>query len=210
MLRSVRGTGLLLVTGVPLLMCGFASGYICCLRARSAPPSDMRQRELLQPGDAPPAVRAGVLASLREFQQGYARRDPNQIQAFMQSLFPRNGDILSLGTGGGTAEWVRGYDASAQFIQSDWRGWGEVQLDTDHALVWSSGDVAWVASLGTVQFQHTARPLRFTAILTRQGDRWLFRQLHFQWDDSDPDATDLLHPHAYFRALRVLAEDLFR
>ena len=47
------------------------------------------------------------------------------------------------------------------------------------------------------------RPLRFTAILTRQGDRWIFRQIHFQWDDRDPGVLGLLRSATYGRLARV-------
>jgi hypothetical protein len=73
---------------------------------------------LLQKGDAPAPVRARVLAALRAFQEGYFRRDPNQLVPFMHRLVPENDDILLLGTD--ADEWVRGHDAVSQFIREDW------------------------------------------------------------------------------------------
>lgn len=186
-----------------LAMCGFAFGFFACLYSKSAPRPEFRERQLLQTGDAPPAVRAGVLASLRAFQEGYVRRDPGNLDSFMNRLFPRDGQILILGTEGGTAEWVRGYPAAAEFIRGDWRDWGDFRFDVDHSSICSSGDVAWIASIGSVNFNGMERPVRFSATLARNGDRWLFRQVQFQWDDQDPEASDLFHPRTYFRLARL-------
>jgi hypothetical protein len=180
----------------------FALGFVSCLHLKSAPSAAMRAEELTTPGDASPAVRSGVLASLHAFQDGYVQRNPAAIDAFMGRLFPRDQDILALGTEGGTFEWIRGYDRTAQFIKADWQGWGDFRFDVDRSLIWSSGDVAWVASLGSVGSGSHARPVRFTAILTRDGDRWLFRQVHFQWDDENAHDRDVLNPRTYARMVR--------
>ena len=187
-----------IVAACVMLAC-FACGFLSGLHLKSAPSGAMRAQELATPGDAPLVVRTGVLASLQAFQDGYVRRDPQAINAFMSGLFPHDQDVLVLGTDGGTFEWLRGYDRAAQFIKADWQGWGDFRFDVDHALVWSSGDVAWVASLGSVGTGNHPRPVRFTAILTRNGDRWLFRQVHFQWDDDDARDRDLLNPRTYAR-----------
>jgi hypothetical protein len=72
----------------------------------------------------------------------------------------------------------------------------------DHSVVWSLGDVAWVASVASLQSKDSARPIRFTAVLTRNGNRWVFRQIHFQLDQTDPEQADILNPHTYFRLAR--------
>lgn len=186
-----------------LAMGGFAFGFFACIVSKSAPNPALRDRQLLQPGDAPAAVRAGVLASLQAFQQGYIQRNPANLDAFMTRLFPADGQVLLLGTEGGTAEWVRGYPAAAQFIHDDWRDWGDFRFDVDHSIICSSGDVAWVATLGSVDFKGSKRPLRFSATLVRNGDNWLFRQVQFQWDDQDPEASAVFHPHTYFMLARL-------
>lgn len=198
-LRPMWKNAVYVLVAACLMLACFAGGFLSCLHLKAAPSEAMRAQELTTPGDAPAAVRTGVLASLQAFQEGYTRRDPQAIDAFMSGLFPRDQDVLVLGTDGGTFEWIRGYDRAAQFIKSDWQGWGDFRFDVDHALVWSSGDVAWVASLGSVGTGKQQRPVRFTAILTRNGDRWLFRQVHFQWDDDDPHDRDVLNPRTYAR-----------
>jgi ketosteroid isomerase-like protein len=175
---------------------------MACLDLKSTPPNDSLKSQMLQAGDAPPAVRAGVLDSLRAFQDGYVKRDRRTLDPFMTKLFTRDDDILMIGVEGGPSEWARGYASVARFIQRDWQQWGDFRFDVDHSVVWSSGDVAWVASLGSVQSKDSVQPIRFTAVLSRDGDRWVFRQIHFQLDQTDPEQADILNPHTYVRLAR--------
>lgn len=186
---------------VLLVSAGFASGFISCLHLKSAASYDLRMQYLQPAGDAPPAVRAGVLTALRAFQSGYIKRDPNNLDSFMSRLFAKNDDVLILGTDAG--EWVRGYPAAAEFIRADWQSWGDFRFAVDDSNIWSCGDVAWIASVGVVQFKGADRPLRFSAILTRDGSNWLFREVHFQWDDRDPSAVDILRPKTYFKLVSL-------
>lgn len=171
----------------------FTFGFVSSLHLRSAVSSDFLKPYLLQAGDAPPSVRAGVLAALTDFQEGYVKRDPKELNAFMNRLFSKNDDILVLGTNAG--EWARGYPAVGEFIRRDWLYWGDFRFAVDDSIVWSSGDVAWMASIGAVHKNGWDRPLRFSAILTRQGNRWLFRQVDFQWEHRNPSPADLLRPN---------------
>jgi hypothetical protein len=189
-----------------LIVLAFAFGFVTCLHLKSVASGDRRQRYLPQSGDAPASVRAQVLVALRAFQEGYIRRDPKELDAFMDRLFPENGDILLLGTD--ADEWVRGYRPVAGFIRTDWLKWGDFRFAVDDSIVWSSGDVAWIASVGAVREQGVDRPLRFSAILTRNGNNWLFRQLHFQWDVRDPSPSDLLHARTYLKLVRLVLRHL--
>jgi hypothetical protein len=65
-----------------------------------------------------------------------------------------------------------GYAAAAAFIKTDWKGWGDLRFDFDHSHVLSSGEVGWVASIGSIRFKNGERPVRFTPIVTREPDRW--------------------------------------
>ena len=76
----------------------FTFGFVSSLHLKSAVSSDLRKQSLLQAGDAPLAVRAGVLAALRDFQEGYVKRDPKELDSFMNRLFPKKDDILLMGT----------------------------------------------------------------------------------------------------------------
>ena len=68
-----------------LLFGSFTLGFVSSLHLKDAPSRELRQRHLMQTGDAPPAVRAGVLASLRAFQEGYVRRNPRRVEFFHAS-----------------------------------------------------------------------------------------------------------------------------
>jgi len=108
----------------------------------------------------------------------------------MDRLFSKADDVSLLGTDAG--EWVRGYPAVSEFIRGDWQNWGDFRFDVDGAVISASGDIAWITSIGMVHGRRADRPIRFTAVLKRDGDRWLFRQLQFQWEERDPSPTEFL------------------
>jgi hypothetical protein len=182
-----------LVSALVVYLLG-AAGLLCCFAAylhmKRVAGSDLLAQQLQKPGDAPLPVQAGVRNALKDFQDGYTQRDPRNLDAFMSRLFGKNDDILILGTGG--AEWARGYPAAAEFIKADWKGWGDLRLGVENALICSSGDVAWVTSTGTVQKKGIERPVRFSAILTRNDGIWHFRQVHFQWEGHGASPANLL------------------
>jgi hypothetical protein len=169
---------------------GLALFFGVLLHGNADAPSDLRAQYLRRPGNAPPAVQAGVLAALRDFQQGYAKRDPKDIDPFMSRLFANDSDVLILGTD--RSEWARGYSAASDFIRADWLGWGNLRLAVDDSIVSSYGDVAWIATVGTVHFKGYDRPVRLSAVLTRNGNRWLFRQVQFQWEGRAASPSSLL------------------
>lgn len=187
-----------------LILGAFIFGFVSCLNLKSTVSHDLRQQYLLQAGNAPLPVREGVLAALRDFQEGYVKRDPKELNSFMNRLFPKSDDVLLLGTD--ADEWVRGYPAVGDFIRADWVNWGDFRFAVNDSIVWSSGDVAWIASVGAVRENGSDRPLRFSAILTRNGSNWLFRQVHFQWDDRDPGLADLLHPGVQLKLFKLMLE----
>jgi len=173
----------------------FSLGFISSRHLRSAARNDDRKAYLAQAGNATPSERTAVLAALRVFQEGYVKRDPRQLDAFMNRLFVKDDDVLLMGTDSG--EWRRGYSQVAEFIGTDWTSWGDFRFAVDDSIVWCAGDVAWIVSIGTLREHGSERPLLFSAILTRRGSDWRFRQLHFQWNDSAPGTTGLLNPRTY-------------
>jgi len=184
---------------------GFSSGWFARKHMQDSLPAATRKLFLQPPGDAPPEVRTGVILALQELQDGYRKRDVSDLDAFMNRLFVKDGDVLILGTGGG--EWARGYAKAAELIRADWTVWGNLRFDVDDAVVWSSGDMAWIATVGEVRRKRGSRPIRLSGILVREGDRWLFRQLQYQWDDQDPLFSDLFKPHSDLRALQRILHD---
>jgi hypothetical protein len=200
-LRLNRKRILSALAAVLLLFGGFSIGFISCLHLKSAAPNEVRTLSSQPAGNAPPSVRSGVLTALRGFQDGYISRDPRHLDSFMSRLIAKNDDVLILGTDAG--EWARGYPAATEFIRADWQGWGDFRFAADDAIICSSGDVAWTTSIGVVHFKGSDRPLRFSAILTRNGSNWLFRELHFQWDERDPSSADILRPNTYLKLARL-------
>ncbi|HVJ04804.1 MAG TPA: nuclear transport factor 2 family protein [Candidatus Saccharimonadales bacterium] len=194
---------------IALLVVGsFVFGFNACLHLKSSASGEIRRQYLRPAGDAPPSVKAGVLVALRAFQEGYTKRDPKEINAFMTRLFPRNGDVLLLGTD--TGEWARGYPAVSEFIKNDWERWGNFSFSADDSIISSAGDVAWIASVGVLRDAAADRPLRFSAILARSENKWVFRQVHFQWDDRDPATADLFQPSTHVKIAKLLVNQFRR
>ena len=111
-------------------------------------------------------VRRSVIEALRDFQDGYVRRDVKALHAFMRRIIPAGKDCLVMGTEPG--EWIGGYDRIERFIRNDWLNWGDVRLDVEAPEISGSGDVAWLATPGKVTFQESRHPFRFTATVVRE------------------------------------------
>ncbi|MHB9032648.1 MAG: Cif family virulence factor [Anaerolineae bacterium] len=174
-----------------------------------------------------PADLAAVRAVLERFQDGYVKRDPERLAAFM-ALFSADAGLEIIGTGAsepGEGEWCLGPAMVRELVQSDWLGWGDLRLDLERARIHCRGEAAWLATAGTVRQHFDADkayrgylasaaewaqgerppeerllrillggadtlyelrrgeefvwPLRFSAVLTREADGWVFRQMQF-------------------------------
>ena len=189
---KLRRLILLCVLAVLSAFSGCACGFLASTHLRNIPSAQGRMQYLRQPGDAPLEVRSGVILELKSLQEGYSKRDVNGVDAFMARLFAKDEDVMILGTDSG--EWVHGYKSATEFIKGDWQYWGDLRLAVDNSTVWSSGDVAWFATIGVVQWKNADRPLRLTGVLVRRGNLWLFRELHFQWDERQLSFRDLFRP----------------
>src|SRR5271156_631614 len=174
--------------GLVLATSGFVIGWHLSRR----PIGSGHPRDYLdQKGDAQTQVRTAVLVSLKAFQSGYLKRDPAALPAFMEQLFPKDQDILVLGTDSG--EWIEGYQRVGDFIANDWRYWGDVRLDVENAMISADNDVAWLTTLGTVSGGSSPpRVIRFTAVLTLSNGRWLFRHVQFKGDERMETLAELL------------------
>jgi hypothetical protein len=180
---------------------GFAAGFLACVRERLAPKTALRPFEGQLSGDAPESVREGVLHSLQLFQAGYIARDPGKIDFFMNDLVDPGTGVLIVGTD--ESHWIHGYLAAVQFFRNDWVYWGDLRLNIDDPFISSWQDVAWVETEGSVQWGNSKRPLRFSAVLVRQGDRWLFREMDFKSDELEPSRRDLFTPGLYLQLLNT-------
>jgi len=133
-------------------------------------------------GNSPDSVRMEIIAQLNKFQDGYSRRDPENIENFMQSLYSKN-NILILGTM--PNEVYNGYENAARLVKSDWESWGDCRFAIDSASISSSGNTAWFSTKGFVEFDLSGLlvlPLRLTGIMVKEDQEWKFRQQQFQFD----------------------------
>lgn len=133
-------------------------------------------------GNASPEVRAAVLAGLRGFQDGYTRRDPAELSAFMARHFSRDHPVV-LGTLPG--EVYVGYDEASEVVRTDWESWGDCRFRLDETQVSVEGDVAWFATVGSVQFdlsRFLVLPLRLSGVMVNEDGAWKLRQVQFQFD----------------------------
>ena len=180
---------------VGLIGVGFVSGWIAQTKLRFLGEAIVEASVIAKHGDASSNTREQVLESMHEFQAGYADRDPRQIDPFMQRLFPREGEVLLLGTE--SEEWIHGYDEVKKIIRHDWTDWNEVRLDLTDCQISSSGDVAWIATRGEVASATARRPLRFSGTMVREDGVWKFRQLQYQYADRFVSLRDFLQLDHY-------------
>jgi hypothetical protein len=133
-------------------------------------------------GNSPDSVRMEIIAQLNKFQDGYSKRDPKNIDSFMQSLYSKNNTLI-LGTM--PNEVYKGYENAARLIKSDWESWGDCKFAIDSANISSSGSTAWFSIKGYVEFdlsRFLVLPLRLTGIMVKEDQDWKFRQQQFQFD----------------------------
>ena len=98
-----------------------------------------------------------VLAVMQQFQEGYTRRDVAALDAFMELFVPEE-DVEVVGTNGiepGVEEWYVGRAGARELIEGDWQYWGDLALQIDPSRIHVLGDVAWLATHGTVSMRFT-------------------------------------------------------
>lgn len=87
---------------------------------------------------------------MQAFQDGYMRRDPAQVDRFME-LFTADAEVI--GTNGvrpGEGEWYLNRASARELIEGDWQNWGDLRLDWDSLSIHRRGFLGWVAAAGTV------------------------------------------------------------
>jgi len=169
---------------------GFVAGWMANGRLIFSDETIVEASVVAKHGDASGATRADVMRTMDAFQVGYDHRDVRLLDGFMGRLFPREGEVLLLGTE--SNEWVRGYDDVKRVIRNDWVDWANLRLDLNDCQVSSAGDVAWVATRGYVYSVVSKRPVRFSATLERMNGEWKFRQLQFQYEDRHAALRDFV------------------
>ena len=91
-----------------------------------------------------------IRSLLRNFQDGYTRRDLTQVDSFME-LFTADAEVI--GTNGikpNVDEWYVDRASARELVEGDWLDWGDLRLDLDSMSIHSRGDVGWVAASATV------------------------------------------------------------
>lgn len=87
---------------------------------------------------------------MQKFQNGYTKRDPTQVDTFME-LFTEDAEVI--GTNGlkpREGEWYMDRASARALVEGDWKGWGDVHLDLDSMSIHSLGNVGWIAANATV------------------------------------------------------------
>ena len=133
-------------------------------------------------GNADPEVRSQIEQKLRQFQEGYEARDTSVLYYFMDDLFSQE-NILILGTM--PNEIYSDYDEATDLVSSDWLLWGDVRLLVQNANISTQGNVAWISTIGSVEFdlsRFLVLPLRFSGVLVQEDFGWKFQQVQFQFD----------------------------
>lgn len=87
---------------------------------------------------------------LRQFQDGYTKRDIENVDDFVKRLFIASDDTVILGTG--TGELSLGIEQVKTLLKSDWEYWGDVNIDLKSLRVDNKDEAAWFAVSGTVKY----------------------------------------------------------
>ena len=143
---------------------------------------DTKDDFIFSKGNAPEDVRSEIIQQLYKFQDGYAHRDTSLLKPFMEQLFSQD-NVLVLGTM--PNEILKSYERTAVLVLSDWNTWGDCTFLMDNAHISTSGNVAWVSTIGYVKFDMSrflVLPLRLSAIMVKEIDVWKFQYMQFQFD----------------------------
>jgi hypothetical protein len=96
---------------------------------------------------------------LCKFQIGYAERNLEKVEEFVEELFIEGPSTYVVGTG--TNELFLGSNKVKELIRGDWEGWGDVCIDCDNPHVEIQGGVAWFATTGSVKYTFEDSPEKY-------------------------------------------------
>ena len=133
-------------------------------------------------GNAPALTWDSIMTQLKYFENGYLERDVENLDEFCEKLFSRE-NILIMGTM--PQEVYSGYEEASELIRTDWLYWGDVYYLMDQANVSVEGDVAWISTIGYVEFDMSrflVLPLRYSAVMVKEAEAWKFQKMQFQFD----------------------------
>ncbi len=129
-----------------------------------------------------------IQSVLDKFREGYGNKNIDMLL----SLFDPDPDVLVIGTGedekrSGLAEIKIQFERD--FCQSE-----QLTVEFKNVSVSQQDSVCWIAADTHVYFSAQGEDmhvsLRFTAVLTHRGNKWLFVQTHFSLPFSDAAGND--------------------
>lgn len=101
-------------------------------------------------------------------------------------------DMVAIGTD--EAEYWVGLDSMAPAVQAQVREMSEagIRLEPGEAVVGASGDAAWASDRPTIHLPDgSSQRLRATIVATRDGDRWVVRQMHLSAPAPNQDVVHM-------------------
>jgi ketosteroid isomerase-like protein len=123
------------------------------------------------------ATRAEIIKTLSDYSVAMAAGDLGAVMA----LQVQDPDLRFIGSG--LDEWRDGVEQVKKQVKRDFTQARRLVLIFTEVHVCAEGGVAWIAAPTTVRIElgHKEREYfgRFTAVLVRHGEKWLFAQIHF-------------------------------
>lgn len=94
---------------------------------------------------------AAVRSLLDTFQQGYTERDVEKAESWCTAIFHEDVEIIgTYAVKSGGPEWMKGRKKAIPVFQNDWKNWGDLRADLEHAQIGMHGDMAWVSFEATI------------------------------------------------------------
>lgn len=93
-----------------------------------------------------------VKETLVKFQNGYEKRNIDEVNNFVNELFVDSDNTLIIGTGNG--EWCKGLEEIKELIQIDWFYWGNFELDLNNVFINANDEFATVATTAVLQKEY--------------------------------------------------------
>lgn len=97
---------------------------------------------------------------LTVFNEGYIKRNINEIDSFMDKLFDKDESVTVIGTCDN--EWCIGYDEVRDIFLSDWEYWGDLRVKIDETIIMGLDDTAIIYTPGTVKYSFNSRSETYT------------------------------------------------
>ncbi len=94
-----------------------------------------------------------ILEVFKTFQEGYKKRNLDNINEFM-NIFSEADDSQMIGIGAtepGEYEWFTGKNEIREIIISDWKFWGNVNLNMDSLRLTAKSNTAWFSICAQIE-----------------------------------------------------------